>query len=100
MDIGHWEVTRNVVGRGPVTVNKKAPPETEEQYFVLYRSCLLQPFLIRNGQFLTALLATASQNLAAIGSFHTLAETMDSLTTFTMRLECTFHVLIFSRLQN
>ena len=52
---------------------------------------LLQSFLARNGQFLAAFRPAAGQYFAAIGSLHTLAETMNGFAATLMWLECTFH---------
>jgi hypothetical protein len=60
---------------------------------------LFQFALVRNREFLTAFGTTARQHFAAIGSSHALAESMYGLATTTMRLKCTFHILLaFSRL--
>ena len=59
--------------------------------------CLFQPAFIRYCQFLTALCPSAGQYLAAIGSLHTLTETVNGLAALTMRLESTFHFYLFFR---
>jgi len=59
---------------------------------------LFQFAFVANGKLMTALCTAAGQYLAAIGSLHTLAETMYRFATAIMRLECTFHDLFFSML--
>ena len=54
---------------------------------------LFQFSFIRNGQLLATFLAAAGQHFAAIGRFHTLAETMYGFTTAAMWLKSTFHNL-------
>ena len=44
---------------------------------------------------MTALGAAARQHLAAIGGLHALAETMHGFAAFAMRLERTFHSVVF-----
>ena len=59
---------------------------------------LFQLSFIGNGQLLATFLAAAGQHLAAIGSFHTLAETMYGFAAAAMWLKSTFHFL--TRLSN
>ena len=46
---------------------------------------------VRNGKFLTALLATGSQYTAAVGGGHSLTESVFVLSFSPGRLICTFH---------
>lgn len=62
--------------------------------------CLLQFLLIRNGQLLATFTAAAGQDLTAIGCFHALPETVNGFTALAMRLERTFHFLVFFTLNN
>ena len=50
-------------------------------------------FLVRYGQFLATLCATACQYTATIGSSHSLAETVLVVTATVVWLKCSFHDL-------
>lgn len=52
---------------------------------------LFQLLFIRNCKLFTAFGPAACQYFTAIGCLHPFTETMHRLTTFAMRLECTFH---------
>jgi hypothetical protein len=52
---------------------------------------LFQFRLVGNRQLVTSLCTTAGQHLAAIGSLHPLAETVDRLAAASVWLKCTLH---------
>lgn len=56
---------------------------------------LFQSFFAGNRQFLATFPSAAGQYFTAIGSFHTLAKTVNGFTAALVWLKCTFHVLIF-----
>ena len=49
-------------------------------------------FLVRYGQFLATLCATACQYTATIGSSHSLTETVLVVTATVVGLKCSFHI--------
>ncbi len=51
--------------------------------------------LVRNGQLLAALGATRCQYAAAIGSGHSLTETVLVVTATVVGLKCSFHIFMF-----
>ncbi len=58
-------------------------------------SLLLQFAFRRNTEFLPALCTAAGQYLAAIGSLHTLTETVNGFTAAAVWLKCSFHFSSF-----
>lgn len=52
---------------------------------------LLQLFVVRNRQLITALSPAACQYFTAIGSLHSFSEAMHRFLPAVMRLKCTFH---------
>ena len=56
---------------------------------------LLAVYLVRNGEFLSALGATCSQYSATIGGSHSLTETVLVFSLSVRGLKCSFHILIY-----
>jgi hypothetical protein len=56
---------------------------------------LLKLALVAHSELVTALSTAGSQDLTAISRLHALAESMNALTAAIVRLEGTFHILLF-----
>lgn len=64
--------------------------ETSRESFLL-----LAVYLIGNGEFLAALCATGSENATTIGGLHALTETVLVIALAIVRLECSFHFVLY-----
>lgn len=56
---------------------------------------LLAVYLVRNGEFLAALCATGGENATTIGGLHALTETVLVIALAIVRLECSFHFVLY-----